>query len=290
MDNDIKNVFEDINNIFISKLQETKSKINDSIEIELFNDCIDTYKRAYRMLNNNRLLDGIVLTRNAFELMIMLFGIRIDTNVRKEYCREDSYERYLERKNSNKKEKDYLAQSYLRKIILKRYKNIEEDYNKIYNIFSKFAHPTIHRNMLRFFEREKVDVILLYLNVIMVLPILFLEILYEEKIIDNENFQDIVIFKYIIEKLTLIYLCSNIDKNKLKEANKYAFLDINKDYYNKMEDIIKQEIKEIEKESIDNQEKYKKAIEKVLTKVQYYNISKKIINLKLFTEKNINKI
>ena len=290
MDNDIKNVFEDINNIFISKLQETKSKINDSIEIELFNDCIDTYKRAYRMLNNNRLLDGIVLTRNAFELMIMLFGIRIDTNVRKEYCREDSYERYLERKKSNKKEKDYLAQSYLRKIILKKYKNIEEDYNKIYNTFSKFAHPTIHRNMLRFFEKEKVDVILLYLNVIMVLPILFLEILYEEKIIDNENFQDILIFKYIIEKLTLIYFCNNIDKNKLKEANKYAFLDINKDYYNKMEDIIKQEIKEIEKESIDKQEKYKKAIEKVLTKVQYYNISKKIINLKLFTEKNINKI
>lgn len=290
MDNDIKNVFEDINNIFISKLQETKSKINDSIEIELFNDCIDTYKRAYRMLNNNRLLDGIVLTRNAFELMIMLFGIRIDTNVRKEYCREDSYVRYLERKKSNKKEKDYLAQSYLRKIILKKYKNIEEDYNKIYNTFSKFAHPTIHRNMLRFFEREKVDVILLYLNVIMVLPILFLEILYEEKIIDNENFQDIVIFKYIIEKITLIYFCNNIDKNKLKEANKYAFLDINKDYYKKMEDVIKQEIKDIEKESIDNQEKYKKAIEKVFAKVQYHNISKKIINLKLFTEKNINEI
>jgi hypothetical protein len=290
MGNDIKNVFEDINNIFISKLQETKSKINDSIEIELFNDCIDTYKRAYRMLNNNRLLDGIVLTRNSFELMMMLFGIRIDTNVRKEYCREDSYERYLERKKSNKKEKDYLSQSYLRKIILRKYKNIEEDYNKIYNTFSKFAHPTIHRNMLRFFEREKVDFILLYLNVIMVLPILFLEILYEEKIIDNENFQDIVIFKYIIEKLTLIYFCNNIDKNKIKDANKYAFLDINKDYYNKMEDIIKQDIKEIEKESIDNQEKYKKAIEKVLAKVQYYNISKKIINLKLFTEQNINKI
>ena len=238
MDNDIKNVFEDINNIFISKLQETKSKINDSIEIELFNDCIDTYKRAYRMLNNNRLLDGIVLTRNAFELMIMLFGIRIDTNVRKEYCREDSYVRYLERKKSNKKEKDYLAQSYLRKIILKKYKNIEEDYNKIYNTFSKFAHPTIHRNMLRFFEREKVDVILLYLNVIMVLPILFLEILYEEKIIDNENFQDIVIFKYIIEKITLIYFCNNIDKNKLKEANKYVFLDINKDYYKKLKEFV----------------------------------------------------
>ena len=83
--NDIKNIFYDINNIFINKLQEAKRKIIDSIEIELFNDCVDTYKRAYRLVNNNRLLDGIVLTRNSFELMMMLFGIRIDINVRKEY-------------------------------------------------------------------------------------------------------------------------------------------------------------------------------------------------------------
>ena len=58
--------------------------------------------------------------------------------------------------------------------------------------------------MLRFFEREKIDVVLLYLNVIMILPILFLEILYEENIIVDETFRDLAIFKYIIEKLTLI--------------------------------------------------------------------------------------
>ena len=283
MNYEIKNVLCDINNIFISKLQEAKRKINDSIEIELFNDCIDTYKRAYRLVDNNRLLDGIVLTRNAFELMMMLFGIRIDENVREEYCKEDSYERYLERRKINKKEKDYLSQRYLRDIILKKYKDIEEDYKKIYNVLSKFAHPTIHRNMLRFFEREKVDVILLYLNVIIVLPILFLEILYEENMIVEETFQDLVIFKYIIEKLTLIYFCNNMDKDKLKEANKYAFLDINKDYYNKMEDIIKKEIKIIEKESKSNQKKYKKAIEKVLSKVEYYDITKKLINLKIIS-------
>lgn len=281
MNNEIKDVFDDINNIFINKLQEAKKEINDSIEIELFNDCIDTYKRAYRLVDNNRLLDGIVLTRNAFELMMMLFGIRIDANVRKEYCKEDSYERYLERRKINKKEKDYLSQSYLRKIILKKYENIEEDYNKIYNALSKFTHPTIHRNMLRFFEREKADVVLLYINVIMILPILFLEILYEENIIADETFQDLAIFKYIIEKLTLIYFCNYVDKDKLKEANKYAFLDINKDYYNKMQDIIKKELKEIEKESIDNQEKYKQAIEKVLSKVEYYNIAKKLKDFKL---------
>ena len=279
--NDIKNIFYDINNIFLNKLQDAKKKINDSIEIELFNDCVDTYKRAYRLVNNNRLLDGIVLTRNSFELMMMLFGIRIDANVREEYCKEDSYERYLKRRKINKKEKDYLSQSYLRDIILKKYKDIEEDYKKIYNVLSKFAHPTIHRNMLRFFERKKANVILLYLNVIMVLPILLLEILYEEKMIVDETFQDLVMFKYIMEKLTLIYFCNNIDINILKEANKYAYLEINKDYYKEMEDKIKKEIKKIEKESIDNQEKYKKAIENVLSKVEYYDITKKLIKLKL---------
>ena len=78
-----------------------------------------------------------------------------------------------------------------------------------------------------------------------------------------------------------------MDKDKLKEANKYAFLDINKDYYNKMEDIIKKELKGIEKESIDNQEKYKQAIEKVLSKVEYYNIAKKLIDLKLINGEKI---
>ena len=72
-----------------------------------------------------------------------------------------------------------------------------------------------------------------------------------------------------------------MDKDKLKEENKYAFLYINKDYYNNIEDIIKKELKEIEKESIDNQEKYKQAIEKVLSKVEYYNIAKKLKDLKL---------
>ena len=281
MNNEIKDVFEDINNILTNKLQEAKEKINDSIEIELVNDCIDTYKRAYRLVDNNRLLDGIVLTRNAFELMMMLFGIRINANVRKEYCREDSYERYIERKRLNRKEKDYLSQRYLRDIILKRYKNIEEDYNKIYNVLSKFAHPTIHRNMLRFFEREKIDVIVLYLNVIMVLPIVFLEVLYGEKIIDDETFQDSVVLKYIIERLIIIYFCNNIDKNKLKEVNKYAFLDINKEYYKDMEEKIKNEFINIEMDIKNNQKKCKEAIEKVLSKVEYYDVTKKLINLKI---------
>ena len=190
-------------------------------------------------------------------------------------------EQQSNRKRLNRKEKDYLSQRYLRDIILKRYKNIEEDYNKIYNVLSKFAHPTIHRNMLRFFEREKIDVIVLYLNVIMVLPIVFLEILYEEKIIDAETFQDSVVLKYIIERLILIYFCNNIDKNKLKEVNKYAFLDINKEYYKDMEEKIKKESMNIEMDIKNNQKKCKETIEKVLSKVEYYDVTKKLTNLKI---------
>ena len=278
MEYELQEIFYDINDIFINRLQEFEVTINDFIEIELFNDCIETYKRAYRLVNNKRILDGIVLTRNAFELMMMFFGIRIDENVRKEYCKENSYECYLERKKINKKEKDYLSQSYLRKIILKKYNNIEEDYNKIYNTFSKFAHPTIHRNMLRFFEKERSNVIFLYLNAIMVLPILFLEIFSEENTTNSKVFQDLVIFKYIIEMLTINYIIKYVDENKIKEVNKYAFWDINRDYYNAMETVMKKELEEIESELTDNRNKYKQEIEKVLSKLEYYNITKKLVN------------
>ena len=112
-------------------------------------------------------------------------------------------------------------------------------------------------------------------------PIIMLTAREEENIIADETFQDMAIFKYIIEKLTLIYFGNYMDINILKEANNYAFLDINKDYYNKMKDKIKKEIKNIEIESRDNQEKYKKAIEKVLSKVEYYDIRKKLLDLKI---------
>jgi len=78
-----------------------------------------------------------------------------------------------------------------------------------------------------------------------------------------------------------VYNNFGMDKDKLKEVNKYAFLDINKDYYNKMEDKIKREIKRIGKEEKNNQKQYKEVVEKVLTKVEYYDITKKLINLKL---------
>ncbi len=261
-------------------LKEARKKIEDVIEIELYEDCLDTYERAYRLVSNNRLLDGIVLTRNAFELMMMLFGVRIDENVRREYCKENSYERYIERRNKDKSEQDYLSQSYLRKIILKKYKNIEEDYNKIYNTFSKFTHPTIHRNILRFFEREKLNVIPLYLGMIMILPILFLEILYEDKTVDSENFNDAISFRCIIEILSLRFWVSNVNMEKIMQANRYAYIDENKKYY----EMVKNEIKDkLFKEKIDyeeNRDEYDKFINNVMPKVKYSDIVEKLISLK----------
>lgn len=261
-------------------LKEARNKIKGVIEIELYEDCLDTYERAYRLVSSNRLLDGIVLTRNAFELMMMLFGVRIDENVRREYCKENSYERYIERRNKDKSEQDYLSQSYLRKIILKKYKNIEEDYNKIYNVFSKFTHPTIHRNILRFFEREKLNVIPLYLGMIMILPILFLEILYEDKTVDSEDFNDAISFRCIIEILSLRFWVSNVNMKKIMQANRYAYIDENKEYYEMVKNEIKDKIFKEKRNYERNQKEYDEFINNVMKKVKYSDIVEKLISLK----------
>ncbi len=277
-------VLNEINTIFMKKINISRKDINNFIEQELFDDCINTYKRAYRLILNNRLLDGLVLTRNSFELMMMLFGIRINNNVRKEYCRADSYERYIERRSMSRKEKDYLSQSYLRKIILKKYSNIEEDYTKVYNILSKYAHPTIYRNTLSYYERENIDVIIMFLNVIMILPMLFLEILYEEKLCTDSDFKDIGIFKYIAERIFLIYFIKDVDVKKLSEANKYAFVEINEEYYYNVKSEIQNDFINMENDVKDNEEDIKDLIINLLSKTEYIEITQKIIDLKIGEE------
>lgn len=277
-------VFNDINDIFIKKINVSKRVIDNIIEQELFDDCINTYKRAYRLVLNNRLLDGLVLTRNSFELMMMLFGMRIDNNVKKEYCRANSYERYIERRSLSRKEKDYLSQSYLRKLILKKYSNIEEDYTKIYNILSKYAHPTIYRNALSYYERENIDVIIMFLNVIMILPVLFLEILYEEKLCTYSDFKDIGIFKYIVERIFLIYFIKDVDIKRLSEANKYAFVEINEEYYYNVKSEIQNDFIDMENDIKDNEENIKDLITNLLSKTEYIEITQKIIDLELGEE------
>lgn len=273
--------FSDINNVFLDKINNAKSFTNGMIEIELFNDFVETYKRAYVLIEKNRIIDGMVLVRNSFELLMMLCGIKINSDVREEYTREDSYKRYIERRNISKKAKDYLAQSFLRNIILKKYPNIEEDYSKIYNELSKYAHPTVHRNVLRYIEREKIDMRIFYLNVAMLMPMLFLEILHEENIISEEIFEDLSAFKYIIERMTLIYLVRSEETNRLVGASKYLFADVNKEFYNKIKSENKIKFTNMENEIKCLKEEIKTALIKILSKIEYANISKKILNLKL---------
>lgn len=272
-------VFNDINKIFIDNINMAKDKIKDFSECELYDDFIETYLHSYRMINRGRILDGMVLLRNSFELMMILFGIRIDKNTRAEYCKEDCYERYQERRRENKKAKDYLSQSYLRNAIVKKYPNTECEYTKIYNILSKYAHPTPHRNVLRYYEREKTDVTIIYLNVAILLPVLFLEILKAQKIIDEEKFKELVIFKYIVERLNLIYLVKCIDIGELLKANVYAFMDVNKEYYDKQEKQLRTDFMSMEEDISQNSDKIKEALNKVLSKVNYYEIAQKLINL-----------
>lgn len=281
---DFIDVFSNINDIFLEKINNVKNFANGIIETELFNDFVETYKRAYILIERNRILDGMVLIRNSFELLMMLCGIKINSKVREEYIKEDSHERFIERRNSERKAKDYLSQSFLRNIILKKYSNVEEDYTKIYNVLSKYVHPTIHRNILRYIEREKIDIVILYLNVAMLIPMLFCEILHEENIISEELFGELNVFKYIVERVTLIYIVKNEDTHRLVGANKYLFADVNKEFYDKIKHESEVEFTKMENEIKRFNNEIQNALVKVLSKIEYIKISQKLNKLKLISE------
>ena len=115
---------------------------------------------------------------------------------------------------------------------------------------------------------------------IMILPILFLEILYEDKTVDSENFNDAISFRCIIEILSLRFWGSNVNMEKIMQANRYAYIDENKEYY----EMVKNEIKDkLFKEKIDyeeNRDEYDKFINNVMPKVKYSDIVEKLISLK----------
>ena len=111
------------------------------------------------------------------------------------------------------------------------------------------------------------------------------------KIIEKEFLKDDFILRTFTSNINIkdkikfskndVYYFGNYDKNKLKEVNKYAFLDINKEYYKDMEEKIKKEFMNIEMDIKNNQKKCKEIIEKVLSKVEYYDVTKKLTNLKI---------
>ncbi len=272
-------VFCDINNLFINNIIINRNSMCDFIEEEIFDDFIETYSRAYKMILNNKLIDGMVILRSSFELMLTLFGIRIDPNVKNEYCREDSYERYLVRRKINRKEKNYTSQDFLRKLIPKNYPNIEADYFKIYNALSKYAHPTIHRNEMRFFEREKVDVTILNLSLALLIPIIFLELLCEQGIITKEKYEDLSIFRYIIDRLTALYLIRNGNKKQFSKAKIYLFTDVNNEFNQKQIKNMKSDIINTEELIKENNEELKAELYNTLSKADYYDIAKKLLEL-----------
>lgn len=277
----IIDIFGDINTMFLSSIESVENKATDFIEKELYNDFVETYNRAYRLLKNDKMTDGMVILRSSFELLMILFGTRIDKNVKDEYCREDSYERYRERKRTSKKAKDYLSQSYLREIILKHYHNIESDYSKLYEVLSKYAHPTIHRNESRYLERTKADITIVNLNLATIIPILFIEILYEQEKISKEKYDDISLFRYIIDRLTTLYLVTSVDKRGFVGVKNYLFTDTNAEYNEK-------EIGKVKKDMINTEEliqqyknDLKEELTKTLSKVEYNSITKKLLELGL---------
>ncbi|MFR5684394.1 MAG: hypothetical protein ACLUD1_10195, partial [Clostridia bacterium] len=173
MEEKIDSLFNMVNQIFINEVYKYKHKFNKPGEKELFNDFIETYVRAYKMLNN-RLVDGLIIARSSFEVLTLLIGIHIDKNCAEEYFRANSYERYQERKKEDQKAEDYMSQSYLRKIIKNKCKNVENDMNEIYKFLSLYAHPTVYRDLLRNIEKEKMDISKVYFNGIMSIPLIAL--------------------------------------------------------------------------------------------------------------------
>lgn len=55
------------------------------------------------MLENNRLVDGLIIARSSFEVLTILIGIHIDKNSAQEYFKVDSYERYQQRRKEDSK-------------------------------------------------------------------------------------------------------------------------------------------------------------------------------------------
>ena len=274
----VTDIFLEINAVFVNMILQVKPSITEFMEKELFDDFVESYNRAFRMISNNKMLDGMVILRNSFELMLMLFGVRIDSIVREEYCREDSYKRYLKRKDKDDKAIDYLSPAYLRDLIHKKYPNIDANYSQLYGALSKYAHPTFYRNIMRFYEREKIDVIVSNLNLANMIPTLFLEVLYEQGLVLKGRFDDVLMLRFIIDRLSTLYLVY-MDKSDILKANKYVFSEINQDFNRKQIEKMKNDFLNTEKIVKDYNQELKESLNKLLSKVEYYNLAKKLSGL-----------
>ena len=242
MEEKINNFIDKINQIFINELYNNRASFNKNGEKELFDDFIETYLRAYKMLKNNKLVDGLIIARSSYEILMILIGIHINKKCAEEYFRADRYERYQQRMKENSKAEDYMAQNYLRKIVKSRCKNVKNELNEIYKFLSLYAHPTIYRNILRNIEKQKIDISKVYFNAIIAIPVIALIIFYDLNIINKDVMLDMLNLKQWLEAIVNKYEITKNNRTKLDIIEPFMYKYINKDFYNKKEKEMKREL------------------------------------------------
>ncbi len=277
--NKILEIYYNVNRLFIDKMNISIKLLNDEIERNLFEDCIVTYKNSYEMAHKGSILDSLVIIRNSYELLMMLFGMRIDSNVRKEYQYADSYERFLERNTNNIKSKNYLSQKYLRQLIKKKYPQTICKYDEVYDVLSHYTHPTMYRNAIRYYEKNEIDTRVCFLPCVLSFPLIAFELLNANKLMDDITLKDMGIIKYTLENISILYMVKTNDIENIKKGNKYFYMDINKKYFDEMGKEQKKEILTIEVSKEDYDSIVNREMIKVLEKPEYYNISKLLLEM-----------
>lgn len=279
MEERINKFINDINQIFINKLYKYKGGFNKLGEVELFNDFIETYIRAYKMLENNQLVDGLIIARSSFEVLTILIGIHINKNCAEEYFKANRYEMYQERKKENPNAEDYMSQNYLRRTIKNRCKNVENDLNKIYEFLSLYAHPTIYRNVLRNIEKEKINISKIYFNGIMSIPLIALLIFNDLNIVEKDTMIDMINLKQWTEAVVNKNEILKISRIKLDSVEKFMYKEINQKFYNKSIEQQKRELLEIQKIYNKSKNKVEKVYKKTANKLEYAGIYSQCIEI-----------
>ena len=279
MEERINEFVNNINQIFINELYKYKDNFNKKAEIELFNDFIETYRRAYKMLENNRIVDGLIIARSSFEILMILIGIHINKKCKEEYFRANRYERYQERRKENSKAEDYMSQGYLRKIVKNRCKNVENELNEIYEFLSLYAHPTIYRNVLRNIEKEKINISKIYFNGIMSIPFTALLIFNDLNILEQNTMLDMINLKQWTEAIVHKKEITKITKIKLDKIEKFMYKEVNQEFYNKSKEQQKGELHKIKETYSENKSEIKKTHKETANKPQYAGIYSQYIEI-----------
>lgn len=279
MEERIDNITNQINEIFICEIKKYRKKFNRKGEIELFEDFIETYLRAYKMLKNNKLVDGIIIARSSFEVLTILIGIHINSKCKEEYFRANRYERYQQRKKEESKADDYTSQKYLRKIIKKRCKNVENDMDKMYKFLSLYAHPTIYRNALRNIEKEKINISKIYYNIIISMLIIAIIIFKDLNFIDEDTMFDLLNLKQWLEAIINKYEISKIAKLKFDKIEIFMYKDINHEFFEKDIKNQKKELISMQKEFNNKKTMIEQIYQKTANKIKYHDIYSECIEI-----------